>query len=168
MSKRLMCALAVATGLLAPACAMAEPSAIYIVRHAEKASEGKDPGLTPRGQDRARNIAAILEKAGVTHVFSTATARTQATAQPLAERRHLPVELYDPAAPQALVDKVRALDGAVVVIGHSNTVPELVRRFGGEPGSDIGDSEYTRLYQLLPAAGKVHTVLLGSPPASPD
>jgi hypothetical protein len=59
---------------------------------------------------------------------------------------------------------VRSLTGAVVVIGHSNTLPELVRLFGGAPGTDILDDEFDRLYQLLPGAdGKVRTILLGTP-----
>jgi broad specificity phosphatase PhoE len=167
MTMRLLFALPLAAALLAPACALAEPTAIYLVRHGEKATEGKDPELTADGQARARNIATILRKAGITHVFSTPTTRTRQTAQPLAERSHVTVEIYEPAAPQALVDKVRALDGAVLVVGHSNTVPDLVRRFGGEPGTDIADNEYDRVYQLLPAGGRTTTILLSSPPASP-
>ncbi|MGZ5200244.1 MAG: SixA phosphatase family protein [Telluria sp.] len=166
MTMRLLCALPLAAALLAPACALAEPSAIYIVRHAEKAPDGKDPDLTADGQARARNIATMLQKAGVTHVFSTSTARTRETAQPLAERAGVTVEAYDPRAPQALVDKVRALDGAVLVVGHSNTVPALVRLFGGdEADKEIPETEYNRLYQLTPGPdGKLRTVRLTSVP----
>jgi phosphohistidine phosphatase SixA len=90
--------------------------------------------------------------------------RTQQTAAPLAQQTGLSVQLYDPMAPKALVEKVRALSGAVVVVGHSNTLPELVRLFGGAPGGDIADDEFDRLYQLLPGAGgKVTTILLGTP-----
>jgi hypothetical protein len=76
----------------------------------------------------------------------------------------LTVQLYDPLAPRALVEQVRGLTGVVVVVGHSNTLPELVRLFGGAPGSDIADDEFDRLYQLLPGAdGQVRTILLGTP-----
>lgn len=154
-----------AVALMAPAAAFADPTAIYVVRHAEKAATGKDPELTAEGQVRAQNIAAILHKANITHVFSTPFVRTQQTAQPLAKRNNVTVETYDPRAPKALVDKVKALDGAVLVVGHSNTVPELVRLFGGAPGSDIPESEYDRLYQLLPGPRGVTTILLTSLPA---
>jgi len=144
--------------------AMAEPSAIYLVRHAEKAAVGKDPDLTPQGESRARDIAAILRRAGITAIFSTPTVRARQTAAPLAQRTGLTVQLYDPLAPLALVEKVRSLTGAVVVIGHSNTLPELVRLFGGVPGADIDDDEFDRLYQLLPGPdGQVRTILLGTP-----
>ena len=158
----MLCAALAALSLL-PALASAEPSAIYLVRHGEKLA-GQDPELSPQGQARANNIAAILHRAGITAIFSTPTNRTRQTAAPLAQRTGLSVQLYDRAAPKALVEKVRALSGAVVVVGHSNTLPELVRLFGGAPGPDIADDEFDRLYQLLPGAdGQVKTNLLGTP-----
>lgn len=151
---------------LVPSVALAEPSTIYLVRHGEKASIGQDPVLTPQGQLRAQNIAAILHRSGIQAIFSTPTARTLQTAQPLAQRLGLQIERYDPAKPQALVDKVKTLHGAVLVVGHSNTLPELVRLFGGEPGADIADDEYDRLYQLAPGpGGSARTVLMSSLPA---
>ncbi|CAN7649759.1 phosphoglycerate mutase family protein [Massilia sp. LjRoot122] len=166
---RLFRCLSLSLAMLAPAAALAEPSAIYLVRHGEKAAVGLDPELTPQGQARARSIAAILSRVGITQVFSTPTQRTRQTAQPLAQRSGLEVQLYDPRAPKALVEKVKALSGPVLVVGHSNTLPELVRLFGGAPGADIADDEYDRLYQLTPdAGGAVRTVLLSSPaPSAP-
>jgi hypothetical protein len=38
-------------------------------------------------------------------------------------------------------------------VGHSNTVPELVRLFGGEPMGEIADDEYDRLYVVVPWDG---------------
>jgi phosphohistidine phosphatase SixA len=165
MRVRFLQFLPLAVALMAPAAAFADPSAIYVVRHAEKAAGGKDPELTAEGQARAQNIATILQKAGIAHVFSTPFARTRQTAQALAQRSNLAIETYDPRAPEALVGKVKTLDGAVLVVGHSNTVPELVRLFGGAPGADIPESEYDRLYQLIPAPGGMTTILLTSPPA---
>jgi broad specificity phosphatase PhoE len=160
--RRLLCAALAALSLL-PGLAAAEPSAIYLVRHGEKLA-GQDPELSPRGQERARHVAAILHRAGITAIFSSKTARTQQTAAPLAQQTGLNVQLYDALAPLALVEKVRGLSGAVVVVGHSNTLPELVTLFGGAPGTEIADDEFDRLYQLLPGAdGKVRTILLGTP-----
>lgn len=162
---RLLRNISIALAVLLPGAALAEPSAIYLVRHAEKAGIGKDPALTPQGRLRAQNIAAILHRTGIQAIFSTPTARTLQTAQPLAQQLGLAVERYDPAMPTALVEKVKALHGAVLVVGHSNTLAELVRLFGGEPGADIADNEYDRLYQLLPApGGAIRTVVLTSLP----
>jgi len=163
--KGLIVAMSMLASVVASGAALAEPSAIYLVRHAEKGTDAKDPSLTPRGLARAGNIAAILGQAGITAIFSTPTARTQQTAAPLAQRLGVTVQLYDPRAPLALVEQVKALHGAVLVVGHSNTLPELVRMFGGAPGADIGDDEYARLYQLLRGPdGQMKTILLGSPP----
>jgi broad specificity phosphatase PhoE len=160
--RRLLCAALAAMSLL-PGLAAAEPSAIYLVRHAEKTA-GEDPELTPRGVARAHAIAAILHRAGITAIFSTPTVRTRQTAAPLAQLTGLTVQMYEPGAPKALVENVRSLTGAVVVVGHSNTLPELVRLFGGAPGAEIADDEFDRLYQLLPGAdGRVRTILLGTP-----
>lgn len=155
----------VSVAVLIPSMAFAEPNAIYLVRHGEKVSTGKDPDLTSQGQLRAQNIATTLHRTGIQAIFSTPTTRTLQTAQPLAKQLGLTVERYDPATPKALVEKVKALEGAVLVVGHSNTLPELVRLFGGEPGTDIADNEYDRLYQLIPApGGATRTVVLTSLP----
>ncbi|MET0981761.1 MAG: histidine phosphatase family protein, partial [Telluria sp.] len=101
-----------------------------------------------------------LGKANIAHIFSTPTNRTRQTAQPLAQQNGLQVQLYDPKTPQALVAKVKTLSGAVLVVGHSNTLPELVRLFGGQPGTDVADNEYDRLYQLIPGANAAVTTVL--------
>jgi len=163
----LIAGFSLASALLFPFAAMAEPEIIYLVRHGEKAAAGKDPDLTPLGQQRAHNIATTLHRAGIQAIFSTPTARTLQTAQPLAQQLKLPVQHYAADVPAALVKRVKALHGAVLVVGHSNTLPELVRLFGGAPGADIGDDEYDRLYQLINGPdGKVTTVLLTSLPAT--
>jgi broad specificity phosphatase PhoE len=163
---RLFRCLSLSLAILAPGAALAEPSAIYLVRHGEKQSEHGDPELTPQGRARAQVIATFLSRAGVTSVFSTPTQRTRQTAEPLAQRAKLAVQAYDPKNPKALVEKVKGLTGAVLVVGHSNTLPELVRLFGGAPGADVGDKEYDRLYQLTPGAGgAVNTVLFTTPQA---
>jgi phosphohistidine phosphatase SixA len=144
------------------------------VRHAEKESAGKDPELTAQGHVRAQNIATILQKTGIANIFSTPYQRTTQTAQAVArsaaqrsaaQRSGLQVQAYDPAVPKVLVEQVKSLNGAVLVVGHSNTLPELVRLFGGAPGTDLAGNEYDRLYQLIAGAnGAITTVLLTSPP----
>ncbi len=166
MRKRLFACLALAGALLVPAFAFADPAMIFVTRHGEKAAEGKDPNLTPQGQARARALAAILKKVGIKHVFSTATMRTQQTAQPLAQQAGVPVQTYDPGKPAIVIDKIKALSGPTLLVGHSNTVPDLVKLLGGAPGLPIADDEFDRLYQVIIAAdGSVTTVLLTTIPA---
>ena len=161
---RLLRHLFLSLALLSPCAAMAEPSAIYLVRHGEKMSEHGDPDLSPAGRTRAQHIATLLHRTGLTGIFSTPTNRTRQTAEPSAQTTGLAVQVYDPKQPKALVEKVKGLTGAVLVVGHSNTLTELVRLFGGAPGTDIGDNEYDRLYQLTPGVGgAVNTVLFTTP-----
>lgn len=165
---RVLRKLSFALALLLPCAAMAQPGMIYLVRHGEKAA-GKDPELTAQGRLRAQNIATLLHRAGIQAIFSTPTMRTLQTAQPLAARLKLPVQQYAAETPKALVDKVKSLRGAVLVVGHSNTLSELVTLFGGAPGTEIADDEYDRLYHLINGAdGKVTTVMLTSLPATPQ
>ena len=164
---RLSAVSALVLTMLAPPAALADPTMIYLVRHGEKAPEGKDPDLTAQGRQRAQNIATMLGKANVAQIFSTPTKRARQTAEPLAQQNGLQVQLYDPRTPQALVSRVKSLNGAVLVVGHSNTLPELVKLFGGQPGTDVADNEYDRLYQLIPGVGgTVTTVLFTSLPAT--
>ncbi|MDQ1816719.1 phosphoglycerate mutase family protein [Massilia sp. CCM 9210] len=163
MRSSLLGGLFLTAALLAPGLAVADPTIIYLVRHGEKAAVEKDPELTAQGKARARNIAATLKSTGIAHIYSSTAQRTRQTAQPLATDLGLQVQVYDPAQSAKLVAQVKAAGGTALVVGHSNTVPELVRLFGGKSGSDIGDDEFDRLYQLIvDKDGSVTTVLLHS------
>jgi broad specificity phosphatase PhoE len=166
MLPRLLTVFALSLSMISPALSFAAPGMVYLVRHGEKTPDDKDPALTAQGRQRAQNIATMLAKTGIAHVFSTPTNRTRQTAQPLAQAGGLPVQDYDPRAPRALVEKVKGLTGPVLVVGHSNTLSELVRLFGGEPGPEIADNEYDRVYQLIPGPNGVTTVLFTSLPAT--
>ena len=137
-------------GLVLAAC-QATPvpaGAVHLVRHAEKTTDTPDPGLTPDGVARAEALADRLQGAGITAVWSTDYARTRETAAPLAVRLGLEVQLYDPRDLPGFAAQLKAApDERVLVVGHSNTTPDLVSALGGEPGSPIDEaSEYDRLY----------------------
>lgn len=162
MRSRLIAGLLLAAALFAPAFAFAGATTVYVTRHGEK-GEGKDPDLTVQGQARARMIATLLGKAGIGQVFSTATKRTWQTAKPTAALAAVEVQTYDPAKPQTVIDKIKASTAPTLLVGHSNTVPELVKLLGGATVPPIGDEEFDRLYQVSIAAdGSVTTVLLTS------
>jgi broad specificity phosphatase PhoE len=117
------------------------------VRHAEK-DAGDDPSLTAEGRARAEALAIRMENAGIERVLATATRRAQETATPVARRLGLEVELYDPRALDALAEELRTARRSVLVVGHSNTNPTLVRKLGGDPGPPIEESEYDRVYRV--------------------
>ena len=137
-------------------------SMIFLVRHAEKLEGGDDPRLSAAGKQRAERLAGMLADAGITGIYSTDYARTRETAAPLARATDLGVTLYDPSEPTQFTEFLKKKPGRHLVIGHSNTVPDLVDRLGGTPGPDIDEeSEYDRLYIVTrDGVGKVSTVLL--------
>lgn len=149
-----------ATGCARPAATGV--STVYVVRHAEKKLDNDDPDLTDAGQQRARALAHALRSEKLDAIFSTETRRTRQTAAPAAESRGLEVRLYGKEDITRVIMHVRRTPGRYLVIGHSNTVPDLVSRFGGEPGAAIDEaSEFDRLYVLvLHPDGSVVTMLL--------
>lgn len=143
---------------------MPRPIVIYLTRHAEK-TKGSDPALSDRGELRARNIATMLRRADILHIYATPFRRAHQTAHALATRLAVPVESYDPGAQEAFARQLLALEGNVFVVGHTDTLPDLIRLLGGEPGMPYLETDFDRVYQLvIPADGEVTTTLLASLP----
>jgi broad specificity phosphatase PhoE len=135
--------------LILSACtAQNSPKTIYIVRHAEKQLEGNNPELAYVGEVRAKKLAQILEKEAIKRVLSTDYNRTRNTAQPTAAAAGLTLEVYDPKNQETLVADLRASEGNVLVVGHSNTVSQLANAFvgEGEKFADLTDLEYDFIY----------------------
>lgn len=142
---------------------------VVFVRHAEKElDDPRDPVLTERGQVRARKLADLLASAGVSELFSTDFRRTQQTLQPLAERLGLSVGGYQAGKSEEFARSLarRQAGDLVVVAGHSNTLPAMVRALGGRlvdlgERTDLEDDEYDRVVLLsLAAAGDQPMVCL--------
>jgi phosphohistidine phosphatase SixA len=142
----------------APAAAEPGPVVIYLVRHAERADEpGEDPPLTQRGELRAGELARTLADVPLASINSTDYRRTLLTARQVAQQHGLEPELYDPS-PRGLRDlaaRLAAWPGHHLVVGHSNTTPELVRLLGGDSISAINETEYDRLYLVILSKGGV-------------
>jgi len=139
------------------ACSQAapKPDAIFLVRHAEKTAEKTDPGLTKAGKARAVALADRLEDEGITHIHSSDYIRTRDTAAPLAERLGLEVEIYDAGDLPGIAAKLKAMPGRHLVVGHSNTTPQLTELLGGDGGEPIVEAtEYDRLYVVTMGKGE--------------
>lgn len=139
------------------ACSQPVPKtdALFLVRHAEKTTEKNDPGLTQAGKARALALANRLGGEGITHIHSSDFIRTRDTAEPLAEKLGLEVEIYDPSDLPAIAAKLKATPGRHLVVGHSNTTPPLVELLGGDGGTPIVEAtEYDRLYIVTTKAGE--------------
>lgn len=138
---------------------------IYLVRHAEKAATpADDPALDSLGQARARALADALEDAAVSRVIVTTYRRTALTAAPLATAAGVTPIVVDTrmggaAHAKAVADSARAMRGSsVLVVGHSNTIPLIVRELGGT-AEPLTDDDYDDLFiVLIPPSGAVRTV----------
>jgi phosphohistidine phosphatase SixA len=160
--------LAALPSLLAPSAAGAQSDAtvVYLVRHAERAEDGtSDPVISLPGWDRSRLLAEMLADAGLTNIHTTDLRRTRGTGRPTAEAQGLDMDLYDPRDLAAFAERLRGMPGRHLVLGHSNTTPQLVSFLGGEPGDPIEELEYDRLYIVTLSDEGASTVLIrfGSP-----
>jgi broad specificity phosphatase PhoE len=132
--------------------AMTPDTVIVVVRHAEKAAlPPRDPALTPAGENRARALAEHLAATPLAAVYATPYQRTQLTAAPSARAHGLDVTIRpaDESA-QSLAQWLRQSHAGqtVLVVGHSNTVPALVKALTGIEVAPIDDADYSRRYTI--------------------
>ena len=150
--------------LLGAACvAHAQNGTIFLVRHAEKASADRDPDLSTVGRARAECLARTLRDANIKAIFTTELKRTQQTAEPLAKSAGATTKVISAGKSKDAAEEARAAskEGAVLVVGHSNTVPEIARLLGAEvPTGNMADDDYDRLFvvQLNDKATTVTTL----------
>ena len=136
--------------LLMVVCTADAAPVIFIVRHAEKASSGgNDPDLSPQGQKRADALAHILKDSQITSVFVTEFKRTQQTPAPTAKAVHVTPTVVPANEMDALADKLRALNGNALVVGHGNTIPGLLKALGIATPVSIPDDDYTEVFAVL-------------------
>ena len=131
--------------LLVAAAAGAAP-VIFVVRHAEKATAGNDdPDLSVAGRKRADALARILKDSQITAVFVTEFKRTRETAAPTANAAQVVPTVVSANDTAALVAKLRASKGNALVVGHGNTIPNLMKALGIETPITIPDDNYTEI-----------------------
>jgi broad specificity phosphatase PhoE len=145
---------------------------IYIVRHAEKAPGeagtsqmmATDPPLSDAGKVRAIQLRDKLKGKNIQYIFSTNTNRTTSTAKPLNELRgKTRIEIYSSKKDSIdmFINRLTSIKkGNVLVVGHSNTVDDIVNRLcqNTEIPADLKDNEYDNLFILKRKANKYRFV----------
>ncbi len=127
---------------------------IYVVRHAEKAPAGpnmnSDVPLSVPGQQRAEDLMNVLKDKKISIVYSTQTVRTVSTATPTADHFGVAIELYGARTDSAFISKLLSHKKNLLVVGHSNTVDDIVNMLCGatKVAGDLGDKEYDNLYEV--------------------
>lgn len=153
--------MAAAAVLLAVAVPARAQKAVFLVRHAEKVDESTDPVLSAAGAARAQALAGILRTAGVTAIYVTQYRRTALTAAPLAAAVGRKPVVVQSDERRQLVDRMRRenANDVVLVVGHSDSVPELLGLLGHRDPVTIGHAEYDNLFLAVPKDGGPPTVL---------
>jgi phosphohistidine phosphatase SixA len=130
---------------VAASIASAQP-VVVIVRHAEKAANGgDDPDLSSAGRTRADALARILKDSGITAIFTTEFKRTQQTAAPTTTSAHVRATVVAAKDTAGLVAKLHELNGNALVVGHSNTIPDIIKALGINNAINIPDDDYSEL-----------------------
>jgi broad specificity phosphatase PhoE len=149
--------------------ATADSTTVIVIRHAEKEAGGLvDPRLSAAGEARAALLAAMFgDPKGpgrLDAIYVSSALRNRSTAAPLAARLGI-VPIVAPADdPKALVRQVlrEHNGGRVMIIGHLNTVPEIVAYLAHKndmPGID--ENDYGVMYIVtVPRIGHANLVRL--------
>ena len=144
--------------LTLPSCAQesekaTETAIYYLIRHAEKDRtdiDNKDPHLTEKGLIRAENWAKTLNHVQFDAVYSTDFNRTKETAQPTADKNNLELTPYDPRKINLKHFLKDTRGKTVFVVGHSNTIPNLVNSLIDKKKYDlIEDTNNSNLYIVI-------------------
>ena len=182
---RRICAAAIVAVTLLHAGPAAAQQVFFLVRHAERAdvpasvpppqstpAAGQkaaphgmmipaDPPLSPAGEQRAAKLAAMLSASGIKAIFTSEYTRTRQTAAPLAQKLNLKPVMAAAKDPAPLVGQLRRLQGNALIVGHADTIPDLMRQLGVAETVTIGDNDYDNLFVVVrTAAGRATLVRL--------
>lgn len=124
---------------------------MILVRHAEKATTPKsdDPELSQLGGQRAEKLAQLLSQIPLVAAYSTPYKRTISTALPAAKAHNLSIQEYAAKPSTAFLDTLiqKHVGGTVLVVGHSNTIPQLVNMLvGKEAYKQFDDADYDNVF----------------------
>ena len=133
-------------------CAVAQ-SVVFVVRHAEKADAGaadaKDPDPSHLGRARAERLAQMLRDTGITAIYASEFKRTQQTAQPTAKLLRADVGVIAAKDTAALAAKLSASKEPALVVGHSNTVPDIIKALGVTTPVSLSETDYDNLFVVI-------------------
>lgn len=148
----------------------ATTTTVVLIRHAEKQLGAiSDAPLAPAGEVRASRLGQMFGDGSrfgrVGNLYVTDTRRTQQTAAGVAQRLGLtPVVL--PARTEAATVARQVLrdnrGGLALVVGHSNTIPEIVAALAERDDVPaMGDEEYDTMYVVsVPTLGRASVLRL--------
>jgi 2,3-bisphosphoglycerate-dependent phosphoglycerate mutase len=99
---------------------------IYLIRHAEKVDNSKNPDLSEDGIKRANHWNEVFSAINFDAVYSTNFNRTQHTAAPIAKKNSVEIKIYDPKTMNLENIKKEHVGQTILIVGHSNSTADLV------------------------------------------
>ena len=135
----MVCLLAISAWRTTAAEPAGEPAAgvttIIVVRHAEAepSQPGGDPALTADGRARALELARVLADTPLRSVYTTHYQRNRRTVEPLPRHAGEKPTVIDDVPGLLRALRSEPAGATALVVGHSNTVGELVRGLTGQP-----------------------------------
>jgi broad specificity phosphatase PhoE len=119
----------------------------YFIRHAEKVDNSKNPDLSEIGLERAKLWNEIFSEINIDTIYSTDFKRTLQTITPIANSRKVIIINYDPKTIDIESFKKNTLGNKVLVVGHSNTIPNFVNQIINKKiYNDMDDVTFGNLY----------------------
>lgn len=140
--------LLITSALLLQPCLANDNFTLYLVRHAEKQAEVKNPALTQCGKERAKQLATLLSTAKIKSIYSTSYQRTMSTAAPLSSKLKIAIKNYDPRQLEQFALHLKQHKENTLIVGHSNTTPQLANILSGQKALSIDENYYQALYQV--------------------
>jgi broad specificity phosphatase PhoE len=137
-----------------------KPITVYLVRHAERADAPRqDPPLTEKGTARAQELARILGNANIKAIITSQFSRTKLTAEPLAKQANVTVTSIslslNPSNPRMISEQsttevtnkiLERAGDSVLVVGHSNSIPDVIKMLGGDVTPTIDEKKFDDLF----------------------
>ena len=110
---------------------------------------GADPDLSEAGRARAESLATVLKDAGISIIFATELKRTQQTASPLSKSLHLDPVVIPANDSATLIARLRSTPANALVVGHGNTIPDLIKKLGITEPINIAENDYDNLFVVV-------------------
>jgi phosphohistidine phosphatase SixA len=133
--------------LLLCTSAVANTYQLFLIRHAEKAETSPDPELSECGQQQAQALAILLKDIQLPKLFHTPYQRTTKTAVALLQPGRT-MQLYEPGKLSEFSKLLLQAEQSAVIVGHSNTTPELAALLSGKDIVAMSEQQYGVIYQL--------------------
>lgn len=121
---------------------------IYVMRHLNTPAGERDPDLTAEGRAAAQRLPALIGEERIAAIYVSNYRRTNQTAAILAERLGLTPIVYDPADTPGLVARVRQGPLPALIVGHSNTVSDIVAALGGERPAPLAHEDFGDVWRV--------------------